>query len=607
MGDSGHMSDNGIDKISAETAGTLAGLFRERVRRTPDLAAYRQYDESDGQWKDYTWQDMADAVARWQAAFAAEDLQPGDRVAILMRNSREWVTFDQAALGCGLVTVPLYTDDRPDNIAYILNNSGCKLLLLQGEEHWAGIRTILQDIGDVIRILTLEPVNVPEGEPRVRCVADWLPDSGEVLLERDGNSDDLATIVYTSGTTGKPKGVMLSHRNILENADNGMDIIPFTREDVLLSFLPLSHTFERTVGYYIPMMMGSMIAYARSIPQLGEDLLTIRPTILISVPRIYERVYNKIQAGLAEKSAFAAKLFNLAVETGWARFQHRQGRGKWKPAFLLWPLLNKLVAGKILVKLGGRMRIAATGGAPLPTPIAKVFIGLGLNLVQGYGLTETSPMITANPVADNDPASVGIPLPGIEVRIGDNDELLTRSSCVMLGYWDNEQATRDIIDSEGWLHTGDKARMANNHVYITGRLKEILVLANGEKVPPADMEMAIALDPLFEQVMVVGENRPFLSTIIVLEPEQWRNYAGTLGLDPDDPAALESPQLKQAVDRKLQDLLSEFPGHAQVHGITCTCEPWTVDNGMITPTLKLKRRSIMAAFADSIDRMYEGH
>jgi long-chain acyl-CoA synthetase len=601
------MSDNGLDKISAETAGTLAGLFRERVRRTPDLAAYRQYDESDGQWKDYTWQDMADAVARWQAALSAEDLQPGDRVAILLRNCREWVTFDQAALGCGLVIVPLYTDDRPDNIAYILNNSGCKLLLLQGEEHWAGMRTILQDIGDVIRILTLEPVNVPEGEPRVRCVADWLPDSGEELLKRDGNSDDLATIVYTSGTTGKPKGVMLSHRNILENADNGMDVIPFTREDVLLSFLPLSHTFERTVGYYIPMMMGSMIAYARSIPELGEDLLTIRPTILISVPRIYERVYNKIQAGLAEKPAFATKLFNLAVETGWARFQHRQGRGKWKPAFLLWPLLNKLVAGKILAKLGGRMRIAAAGGAPLPTPIAKVFIGLGLNLVQGYGLTETSPMITANPVADNDPASVGIPLPGIEVKIGDNDELLTRSSSVMLGYWDNEQATRDVIDSEGWLHTGDKARIANNHVYITGRLKDILVLANGEKVPPADMEMAIALDPLFEQVMVVGESRPFLSTIIVLEAEQWRNYAGTLGLDPDDPAALESPQLKQAVDRKLQGLLSEFPGHAQVHGITCTCEPWTVDNGMITPTLKLKRRSIMAAFADSIDKMYEGH
>ena len=601
------MNDTGNDKISAETAGTLAGLFRERVRRTPELVAYRQYDDSTAEWRDFTWQEMANQVARWQAALASEELSPGDRVAVLMRNCREWVTFDQAALGCGLVTVPLYTDDRPDNIAYILNNSGCKLLLLQGEEHWAGIRTVLQDIGDVIRILTLEHVYIPEGETRVRCVADWLPERGEGLLERDGDSDDLATIVYTSGTTGKPKGVMLSHRNILENADNGMYVIPFTREDVLLSFLPLSHTFERTVGYYIPIMMGSMVAYARSIPQLGEDLLTIRPTILISVPRIYERVYNKIQAGLAEKSPLAAGLFNFAVDTGWARFLHQQGRGPWKLSFLLWPLLNKLVAGKILAKLGGRMRIAAAGGAPLPTPIAKVFIGLGLNLVQGYGLTETSPMITANPVADNDPASVGIPLPNIEVKIGDNDELLTRSSSVMMGYWDNEQATRDTIDAEGWLHTGDKARIANNHVYITGRLKEILVLANGEKAPPADMEMAIALDPLFEQVMVAGDNRPYLAAIIVLEPEQWKSLAASLKLPADDPASLQSDVLIEEVKQRIHKQLTEFPGYCQIHAVTCTLEPWTIDNGMITPTLKLKRRSIMEHFADSIERMYEGH
>jgi len=376
---------------------------------------------------------------------------------------------------------------------------------------------------------------------------------------------------------------------------------------VLLSFLPLSHTFERTVGYYVPMMMGSMIAYARSIPQLAEDLVTIRPTILISVPRIYERVFNKIQAGLAEKPPFAAKLFKLAVETGWARFQHRQGRGPWKPAFLLWPLLNKLVAGKIMAKLGGRMRIAAAGGAPLPTPIAKVFIGLGLNLCQGYGLTETSPMITVNPVEDNVPASVGVPLRDIEVRIGDNDELLTRSACVMLGYWDNDEASRAMIDSEGWLHTGDKARIENNHVYITGRLKEILVLANGEKVPPADMEMAIALDPLFEQVIVIGDNRPFLTAIIVLNPEQWAGYSKAMNLDANDENALRDEALEKAVCEKLGGLLSEFPGYAQVHRVSCTLDAWTIEGGLITPTLKLKRNRILEYFADDIDRMYEGH
>jgi long-chain acyl-CoA synthetase len=601
------MSPGAIDNITAEEAGTLAGLFRERVRRTPDLPACRQYNEATATWEDTSWQDMGKHVARWQAAMVTENLQPGDRVAILLRNCREWVMFDQAALGCGLVVVPLYTDDRPENTAYILNNAGVKLLLLQGKEHWQRLLDVHDQLGGLLRILTLEPVDVPDGETRVRTVSEWLPDSAGELREDDGEMDDLATIVYTSGTTGRPKGVMLSHRNILMNTESSLAAVRMLPSDVLLSFLPLSHTFERTVGYYIPMRMGSTIAYARSIAQLGEDLLTIRPTLLISVPRIYERVYNKIQAGLAGKSPLARKLFDLAVDVGWDRFEHRQGRGDWKPAFLLWPLLNKLVAGKIMAKLGGRMRIAASGGAPLPPAVAKVFIGLGLNLVQGYGLTETSPIITGNPPDNNDPASVGIPMTNIEVRIGDNDELLTRSESVMLGYWNNPEATREIIDGDGWLHTGDKARIENNHVYITGRLKEILVLANGEKVPPADMEMAIVLDPLFEQVMVIGDNRPYLTAVIVLNQEQWPGYAETLGLDADDPTALQQESLEKAVCEKLQLLLSGFPGYARVLRVTCTLEAWTIDNGLITPTLKLKRNRVMEHFVKDIERMYEGH
>jgi long-chain acyl-CoA synthetase len=400
---------------------------------------------------------------------------------------------------------------------------------------------------------------------------------------------------------------MLSHWNILFDTDSAGEICQMLPSDLLLSFLPLSHTFERTVGYYMPMMAGSTIAYARSIPELAEDLQTIRPTVMISVPRIYERVYNKIQAGLAEKSPLATRLFNLAVDTGWKRFLHRQGRGGWQPGFLLWPLLNKLVAGKIMAKLGGRMRLAASGGAPLPTPIAKVFIGLGLNLIQGYGLTETSPILTGNPEDDNDPSSVGVPLSGIELKIGENDELLARGPVIMLGYWNNQEATDAIIDSEGWFHTGDKARIENNHVYITGRIKEIIVLANGEKAPPADMEMAIALDTLFEQVMIIGENRPFLSALLVLNPEQWERIARDLQLDSTDPGALRSEAFEKLIFDKLVRLLAEFPGYARIHGITCTLEPWSIENELITPTLKLKRNRIMERFAADIDRMYEGH
>jgi len=355
------------------------------------------------------------------------------------------------------------------------------------------------------------------------------------------------------------------------------------------------------------MMVGATVAYARSIPELGEDLLTIRPTIMISVPRIYERVYNKIQAGLAEKPPLATRLFNLAVETGWKRFLHRQGRGGWHPSFLLWPLLNKLVAAKIMAKLGGNMRMAASGGAPLPPEIARVFIGLGLNLIQGYGLTETSPILTANPVDDNVPSSVGIPLRGLELKIGAHDELLARGPSIMLGYWDNIPATHAAIDDEGWFHTGDKAKIENNHVYITGRIKEILVMANGEKVPPADMEMAIALYPLFEQVLVIGDDRPFLSAVLVLNREQWNVWSRELGLDPDDPASLEDEKTKTTICEKLDVLLAEFPGYARIHNVSCTLDPWSIDNGLITPTLKLKRSRIMEHFSETIEQMYAGH
>jgi long-chain acyl-CoA synthetase len=260
-----------------------------------------------------------------------------------------------------------------------------------------------------------------------------------------------------------------------------------------------------------------------------------------------------------------------------------------------------------MAKLGGRMRLAASGGAPLPTPIAKVFIGLGLNLVQGYGLTETSPILTGNPVDNNDPASVGIPLRGLELRIGENDELLARGPVIMLGYWNNPEATAAVIDSEGWFHTGDKARIENNHVYITGRIKEIIVLANGEKLPPADMEMAIALDTLFEQVMIIGENRPFLTALLVINPEQWQRVAQDLQLDTGAPGAPRSEAFEKLVKEKLAQRLAEFPGYARIHQVTCSLEPWTIDNELITPTLKLKRNRIMERFAADIERMYEGH
>lgn len=596
------------DVIAPEQALTLSGLFRERVRRSPDAVAYRQYNPHTQQWEDLCWAEMGQAVARWQAAMLREGLARGDRVAVMLRNCREWVMFDQAAHGLGLVVVPLYTDDRPENVAYILQNAGVRLLLIGGEEHWERLAQVRDQLGFLLRIVSV--VTIPEAtDARLSPMDIWLPPAGEhVLQTSDAASAELATIVYTSGTTGRPKGVMLSHHNILWNAYAAQRKIDVFPNDLFLSFLPLSHTFERTVGYYLPMMCGSSVAYNRSIPELGEDLQIVRPTILVSVPRIFERVYNKIQAGLAEKSPLARKLFTTTVKVGWQRFENRQGRVPHSIGTVFWPLLNRVVASKVMAKLGGRLRFAVCGGAPLSPSVAQFFIGLGLPLVQGYGLTETSPVIAANSLEDNQPASVGTPLVDVEVRIGEGAELLTRSPGVMLGYWDNPQATAAMIDNEGWLHTGDQVRIdEQGHIIITGRLKEILVLANGEKVPPADMEMAIVMDPWFEQVMVIGDNRPFLTALVVFNVERWPIEAARLGIDPDMEDTLNDERVCAEVLRRVSERIRNFPGYAQIRRVACYIEPWTVDAGLITPTLKLRRSRILEHCRADIDRIYAGH
>jgi len=593
--------------ISPEEAGTLFGLFYERVRRSPGQTAYRYYDLSEETWKDLTWSETAAGVARWQAALAGEDLQPGDRVAVMMQNCPAWVMFDLAALANGLVVVPLYTQDRAENVAFILQNAGVKLLVLGGQEHWDSLQPVRDQLGFITRIISLEHID-RAGHPdaRLRTVGEWLPDHAE-LVRVNWDSDALATIVYTSGTTGRPKGVMLSHRNILWNAYRSLQMVECRANEVFLSFLPLSHTLERTGGYYLPMMLGATVAHNRSIPQLAEDLLTIRPTIMIAVPRIFERVHNRIQEGLREKSPAARALFGLAVEVGWARFEHRQGRRAWQPKLLLWPLLRQLVASKVMARLGGRMRLAVIGGAALPGGVARLFIGLGLPMIQGYGLTETSPVISVNRVEDNDPASVGLALADVEIKTDALDELLVRSPGVMLGYWANEKATSEIIDSEGWLHTGDKARIENRRIFITGRLKEIIVLANGEKVPPADMEMAICLDGLFEQAMVIGDDRPFLTALLVLAPGQWAALANRFNLDPKDPQSCHTSQVQAAVLERVANRISTFPGYAQIRKVVCQLEPWTIEDGLITPTLKVKRAEVQHRFQAEIDAMYADH
>ena len=594
------------DIITADEAGTLAGLFRERVRRSPEAIAYLDYSRDGEQWKDYTWAQMAREVGRWQVALKSEGLQPGDRVALQLRNCRYWTIFDIAALSLGLVVVPLYVADRPDNVAYILENADCSLLLLEDVADWQSLAPHYEELSALKRIVVLNG-SAHGGDATVVNAVAWLPGDGRQPFFHASAPDDLATVVYTSGTTGRPKGVMLSNRNIVTNAWAGLRTTPLTTDNIFLSFLPLSHTLERTVGYYMSMMCGATVAFARSIPDLPEDLLTIRPTVMVSVPRIFERVYGNIQAKLSEASPIKRWLFNSAIRVGWRRFEWLQGRGVPYPSIVLWPLLDSLVAAKVRAGLGGRLRIAISGGAPLPPSVSRVFISLGVPIVQGYGLTESSPIISVNRLDQNVPASIGTPLPGVEVRIGKQDELLARGDNIMLGYWKNEEATRAVLDADGWLHTGDKARIDNEVIYITGRLKEIIVLANGEKVPPADMESAIAEDGLFEQSLVVGECMPYLAALVVLNSGMWRELAHSAGIDPDSPNALRQPAVEQALQARISKQIHNFPGYAQIRRVAATLNPWTIDNGLLTPTMKLKRAEICSYHQGDLDHLYAGH
>lgn len=594
-----------LDVIPQSEAPTLDRQFRERVRRSADRVAYTDFEFESNRWRDFSWEAVAREVSRWQAALCGEGLKKGDHVGIRLRNCRHWVIFDQAALGMGLVVVPMYIDDRADNANYVLDHAQVRLLLVETLQEWQELEIAPGDTPGLHKVVVLERCEAKT--PHVVCADEWLPETGDGLVRGLTSPGELATIVYTSGTTGRPKGVMLSHHNLVSNAQSGLRSIAVAPDDVLLSFLPLSHTLERTVGYYVPLIAGARLVFNRSIPELPDDLQTVRPTTLVSVPRIFERAYTEIKHKLEEGPAFGRCLFRAAVKTGWDRFEWRQGRREWKPGILLWPVLDRLVAKKVRARFGGRLRVVIVGGAPLPFMVARTFNALGVNLLQGYGLTESSPILSTNTPGQNRPETIGLPIHGVRLKLGENDELLARGPNIMIGYWYNESATEDAM-IDGWLATGDQARVgADGYLSITGRLKDILVLATGEKVPPADMESAIAEDALFEQSMVIGERMPYLSALVVLNRKIWEGIARGMDLSVDDENVLRRTEVEELLLGRIRKLIHEFPGYARIRRVTATLEGWTIREDLITPTLKLKRSRLREKFQADIDRMYEGH
>lgn len=594
---------------------TLPQLLAWRVAETPDGEAYREFDPRSGQWVSTTWAEAGQRIARWQAALAVQALPAGARVAILLPNGLDAVCMDQAVLALGCVPVPLHDLDNPGSIAYILADCEAACLIVNQPAQWKAIQGTGVDMPALGRVVLRQgqPGDLPAADARVVALADWLQTGAAAAPATSVHApaaDDLAAVVYTSGTTGKPKGVMLTHRNVVANVQATLDRVPAGPSDSFLSFLPLSHTLERTAGYYLPMAAGACVAYARSVALLAEDLRSQRPTVLISVPRIYERVYGRIQQALAG-SALRGFLFEAAQSVGWRRFRRRQGLpltaqdaavGAWRDA-LVWPLLERLVARPLLAQFGGRIRLAISGGAPLSAAMARCFLGLGLQVVQGYGLTETSPVAAANGEHDNDPQTVGRPLKGMEIRLGENAEIQIRGPSVMRGYWKRPEDTARVLSADGWYATGDQGVFEDGRLRIQGRLKEIIVTSTGEKVSPADLELAILADSLFAQAWVTGEGRPFIAAFVVLEPDAWRALAARSGWAADE-AALAQPAVREALLQRLRAATRDFPHYAQPRAVWPVLAPWTPENTLLTPTLKLKRNNLATHFRDALESLY---
>ncbi|KAA3140524.1 long-chain fatty acid--CoA ligase, partial [Alistipes indistinctus] len=557
--------------------------INEKVR--PNKVAYRQFDDKSKTWISVTWKEFADMVRSWRKAFTASGLSKGDHAAVLLPNSITATACDLSILSQGMVPVPLHAVDTPSSSAFILNNSEAKILFVPRTLRWNAMLNAQKEYPYLKLVVTTgnDAEGASEDSPvPVVNLSDWLKQGENTdLKEVSIDPDDLAAIVYTSGTTGKPKGVMLTHDNVLSNVKSFSQVIDVGSDDVFLSFLPFSHTFERTVTFYFTLFLGAEVGFARSVLKLAEDLKIIRPTIFVAVPRVFEQFHSRIKASLQSKGSIAATLADQAEMIGWRRFCRRNGlavpssSASWLDSFI-WPMLESRIVLPIRDVFGGRLRIAIAGGAALNNAIGRFYNAMGVELRQGYGLTETSPVISVNRENCNNPVTVGQPIPGLQIRLGDIEELQVKGPTVMKGYWKRPDATAEVFTEDGWFRTGDQADLSDaGRIRIKGRIKEIIVTSTGEKIPPTDMELAIQTDPLFEQVMVVGEARPFITALAVVNEAEWEKFAKEFNVDPSDDRMLMRRDIRMAALKRLKKAASRFPQYGIPRNIRLLKEHWT--------------------------------
>lgn len=610
---------------------TLPELFlglSERYRGH-DRAALRFKDRAAHTWLSITHDALSADVWAFAGFLRQRGIEHGDRVAILSENRPEWAVADLAIQLLGAVTVPLYATLPTEQVEAILDDAGARALVvstrlqLRKAEALArrpALLVALNDPGERDGIpLTVWPDALREGQTADRAA----------LLEtaRSVSPDDLSVLIYTSGTTGEPRGVMLTHRNVCSNAHAALAVLPVGEGDEHLSFLPLSHAFERTAGYTVPLAAGCTIAYAESVDAVAKNLPEVRPTLFVAVPRVFEKVYAAVHKSV-EEDGLRRIVFEWALRVGHRRAERVRKRRFVGPILAAQSALaHRLVFRALHERLGGRLRFAVSGGAALPEHIGRFFEATGIRVLEGYGLTETAPVLTVNPVDAPRFGTVGRVLPGVTVAIrelgterelgtlsGDGypsaltteaGEIVARGPNVFQGYWRNEAATRDAFTDDGWYCTGDVGRFEDGYLRITDRLKHMLVTRGGKNVYPAPIEETLGAHPLVAQVMVVGEARDYLAALIVPEMDALRELAREDVLDAvAGHDLLAEPSLRAHFDRLIQSQARHAASHERVRAFHLVAEPFTEENGLMTPTMKLRRRAIAERYAAEIDALY---
>jgi long-chain acyl-CoA synthetase len=588
---------------------TINKIFLQGVDRfnRPDALRHKE----GGSWRDLSHREVESRVTRLAAALEGMGVEAGDRIAILSENRPEWALTDFAVLGLGAVLVPIYPTLPANQIAYILNDSSARAVFVSTREQLGEIQEIRGKLPTLQLVASFDP---PGGLEGVAHFADLVKRGGDAV---DGGRtgsfreralrvtpDDLATLIYTSGTTGDPKGVMLTHLNIASNVDAVMQhrVMDMRPGEVALSFLPLSHSFERMVDY-VYWDNGVTIAYAESIEKLADNLGEVSPHYVAAAPRVFEKIYAKVMGATGIKR----KLVMWAKGVGEARVDEIL-RGGVPASSLSFRIADRLVFSKLRGRTGGRLRAFISGSAPLSGDIARFFFAAGLPVYEGYGLTETSPVISVNRPGGVKLGSVGLPIPGVEVRIAENGEIVVRGPNVMKGYWNKPDATREMIDEEGWLHTGDVGELDDEgYLRITDRIKNIIVTAGGKNIAPQPIENLAAMSPYIGQVVMIGDRRAFPTLLLVPDFENLNAWAAEQGLETGDPEALSKhPKVIALLEGEAMSRLEGLARYERPKKVAILPEELTIESGALTPTMKVKRRVVEERYSGAIEGMYEG-